>query len=184
MAVRIVDLLEIIDVEDDRREAPVRLGGAGAGFARLLEEAAPITEPRQRIDGRKPDQLTLHRGETLGSAEPRVELFGEWRLANEIIGARVQCLDQAALIVLTGHHDHVDRTAAGGEKPRLPAKLYARHIFKLGAGDQSLNAGIGRDLSECFALVGEGHDLMTTRFEHAGDDQSSRAARIDQGDAH
>jgi hypothetical protein len=36
MAVRVIDLLKIIDVEDDRREAPVRLGGAGAGFARLL----------------------------------------------------------------------------------------------------------------------------------------------------
>jgi hypothetical protein len=57
-------------------------------------------------------------------------------------------------------------------------------MLELGAGDQRIDAVISLNLDERVAIVGERHHLMTARFEHAGDDQSSRTARIDQSDAH
>ena len=88
-------------------------------------------------------------------------------------------LDQAALVVLAGHHQHVDRTPAGGEQPRLPAQLDARHMFELGAGNQGLDAGIGPDLGKRFKLVGERKDIVPARFKHASHDQSRGATGID-----
>lgn len=55
MTIRVVDALEIVDVENDGRQAPVRRDHPGARFSRLLEEAAPIAQPGERIDGREPD---------------------------------------------------------------------------------------------------------------------------------
>ena len=93
-------------------------------------------------------------------------------------------LDQAALIVLGRHHQHIDRAPAGGDQPCFPAQLDTGHMFKLGAGDQRFDIRIDLDLVKCVALIGEGKDLVTTRCKHAGDDQSSRATGIDQSDAH
>ena len=179
MAVRIVDELEIVDIEDDGRQAAVRRDDARASFGRVLEEAAAIAEPGQRIDGGEPDQLVLHRQDALGGAEPRVKLLGQRRLADEIVGARVQRLDQAALVVLAGHHQHIDRTPAGGEQPRLPAQLDTRNMLELGAGNQGVDAGIGPDLSKRFKLIGERNDIVPARFQHASNDQSRRATGID-----
>ena len=62
-------------------------GHAGAGFRRLLEEAAAIAQAGQGIDGGEPDQLALHGENPLGGAEPRIKLLGQRRLADEIVGA-------------------------------------------------------------------------------------------------
>jgi hypothetical protein len=51
-------------------------------------------------------------------------------------------------------------------------------VLELGARDQRLDARIGRDVSERFALIGKRDDLVTARFEHAADDQSRGATRI------
>jgi hypothetical protein len=52
-------------------------------------------------------------------------------------------------------------------------------VLELSARDQRLDARIGLDVSERFALIGKRDDLVTACFEHAADDQSRRAARID-----
>ncbi len=135
--------------------------------------------PVKRIDGGEPDQLALHGEDALGGAEPRVKLLGQRRLADEIVGAGIQGLDQAPLIVLGGHHQHVDRAPAGREQARLPAQLETRYVLELGAGDQGLDAGVGLDLRKRLKFIGERKDLVTARFKHAADDQSRRAAWID-----
>jgi len=57
-------------------------------------------------------------------------------------------------------------------------------VFELGAGNQTVNAGIGPDLDERFKLIGEGQHIVAARLKHAGHDQSGRAAGIDESDAH
>src|SRR5581483_9787950 len=66
MAEGIVDLLEVVYIENDGRDASVRRSGTGAGFGGQLEKAAPIAQAGQRIDGCEPDQFSLHRGNSLG----------------------------------------------------------------------------------------------------------------------
>jgi hypothetical protein len=114
-----------------------------------------------------------------GGAEPREKLLGQRRLADEIVGAGIQRLDQAALVVLAGHHQHVDRTPAGGEQPRLPAQLDAGNVFELGAGNQRVDTVIGLDLGKRFKLIGERKNIVPARFQHASHDQSRRATGID-----
>ena len=87
VAVGVVDVLEIVDIEDNRRQATVRGSHAGAGFRRALEEAAAVAQSGQGIDGGEPDQLALHGENPLGGAEPRVKLLGQRRLADELVGA-------------------------------------------------------------------------------------------------
>jgi hypothetical protein len=53
-------VLEIVDIEDHRRQATVRGSHARAGFRRALEETAAVAQSGQGIDGGKPDQLALH----------------------------------------------------------------------------------------------------------------------------
>jgi hypothetical protein len=43
---------------------------------------------------------------------------------------------------------------------------------------------ISLDEEERLALIGERKDLVTARFEHAGNDQPRGAAGIDEHDAH
>ena len=145
----------------------------------MLEEAAAIAQAGERIGGGEPDQFALHRQDALGGAQPRAKLLGQRRLADEIVGARIERLDQAALIVLARHHQHVDRPAAGGQQPRLPDQLDAGNVLELGAGNQRLDTGIGPDLDKRLKLIAEGQHLMPARFQHASDDQPGRAAGID-----
>jgi hypothetical protein len=56
MAIGIVDLFEVVDVEDDGRQASVRGSGSRACFGRPLEEAAAIAQAGQGIGGGEPDQ--------------------------------------------------------------------------------------------------------------------------------
>ena len=125
---------------------PSGRGHARASLRRLLEETAPVAQTGQGIDGGEPDQFALHRENPLGGAQPRIKLLGQRRLADEIVGPRVERLDQTALVVLARHHQDIDRSAAGRHQARLPAKLDTGGVFELGAGDQRVDAGIGFDL--------------------------------------
>ena len=80
-------MFEIVDIEDDRRQASIRPGHARASLRRLLEETAPVAQTGQGIDGGEPDQIALHRENPLCGAQPRIELLGQRRLADEIVGA-------------------------------------------------------------------------------------------------
>ncbi len=93
-------------------------------------------------------------------------------------------LDQATLIVLARHHQHIDRAAAGRQQPRLPTQLDTGHVFEFGAGNQRIDARIGFDLRKRGALIFELKHLVIARTKHATDDQPGCTARIDQSDAH
>jgi len=60
---------------------------ARAGLRSALEETAPVAQTGQGIDGGEPDQIALHSENPLCGAEPRIELLGQRRLADEIVGA-------------------------------------------------------------------------------------------------
>jgi hypothetical protein len=140
--VRVVDVLEIVDIENDRRKASIR-----QGHARAKPTVACSKKPRRLL---KPVRGSIVASriksrciERIRSAarNPRIKLLGQRRLADEIVGARVERLDQAALIVLARHHQDIDRPAAGRYQPRLPAKLDTGAVCELGAGDQRVDAG-------------------------------------------
>jgi hypothetical protein len=124
VAVLVVDALEMVDIEHDRgqRGARARLG---AGFDAVLEEGAAIEQAGQRIGGGEPDELPLHARQALRAAQSRIELLRRRRLANEIVGAAVERLNQMLLIVVRGHDDDVNGAAPARQQPRFPAQLRA-----------------------------------------------------------
>ncbi|HEU4475695.1 MAG TPA: hypothetical protein VFR71_03245 [Methyloceanibacter sp.] len=77
MSVAIVDPLEIVDVEDDGRQAAIRRDDAGAGFGCLLEETPAVAQPGQRVGDGDAEQFALHGEDTLGGAQSGIELLGE-----------------------------------------------------------------------------------------------------------
>ena len=125
MPVGVVDVLEIVDIENDRRQASIRQGHARASLRRLLEEAAPIAQTGQGIDGGEPDQFALHGENPLCGPQPRIKLLGQRRLADEIVGARVRaprsgCADRIGS-TSSGHRSAGGRSLSGAS----PSK--ARH---------------------------------------------------------
>ncbi len=183
MAVGVVDALEIVDVEDDGRELAGR-DGALASLVGLLEETAPVGKAGERVGGGEADEVALHRGDALGGAEPRIELLGERRLGDEIVGAGIERLDQAAMAAFRGHIEDIDRAPAGGEQTRLPAQLQPRHGGELVAGDQRLDQRVQLNPRQGRILVGEGQDVMAARFEKLGNSRAGGTARVNESDSH
>jgi hypothetical protein len=57
-------------------------------------------------------------------------------------------------------------------------------VGELGAGDHRVDARVELDLLQRFALIPQGNDRIAARLEQARDDQTCRAAGIDECDAH
>jgi hypothetical protein len=183
MAVGVVDLLEVIHVEHDRG------GRVGAARPRhhllhLLEEGAAVVKAGQGIDHRQANELALHAHQPLRGTQPCVQLLLGRRLADELVGAAVERVDQVLLIGVRRHQDDVDRAIGAREQSRLPAQLHARHGGELGARDQRADVRVGLEKGDRVRPIRESAYVVAVMREHPRHGFEHRAAGIDHDDTH
>ena len=179
----VVDALEMVDIEHDRRN---RLADRDphARSVGALEERSPIGNAGQRVGGREPHQFVLHGGEPFGGPQACVELLGRRRLADIVVGSAVERFAQLVAFLIGRNQEQVDLAVGISEQTGFPAQLHPRHGQKLAAGDERGNAEVGLDVVEREPPVGKRPNLVVARLQHPADEFEDRTTWIDQHNAH
>lgn len=164
-------------------ETPPERRLCSAAF-RAVEEGTPVVGTGQRIRLRQTDQFLLHRDQALGRPEPRVQLLGAGRLLDEIVGATVERLGQAADVARRRHGDDVQGAAPLGEQARRPAELEPAERPNLKACDQDPDRRRRGKEVQGLRGIREGVHVVAPRLDQRGDDLEHDAARVDDDDLH
>ena len=144
MAVRIVDLLEKIEIDDDERERPLVALRFLERARQLVLQMAMVVELRQSVRDRQElepairfEQLFLQIDDPLRRPNPRHQLGILERLGDVVVRAEVEALDLVLLIVLAGEHDDV-AVAQLGIGLELLAEIDAIHVGQAAIEDRQV----------------------------------------------
>ena len=186
MPVGIVHRLELVDVDD---HATHRTPGARRRCPLLLhaiDRIAPVGKSRKRIGQRDLLQATVgHRqfgckmadlflvlldrllqaDHPLTCTQPRGEHPGTQRFVDEVVGAVLERLDEALVVVLRGQHQHIDAATDSG-LAQAAREFEPIHLGQYPVDDHHL----GLDLEgqfEALAPVDRLEHLMPRTLQHA-----------------
>jgi hypothetical protein len=191
MAMRVVELLEVIDVQDSDRARGARLH-RGDELRAVLEEMPAVEEAGEIVPGRQLLQLLQLRKRVRIVCDPALQLFGHEGAGDEIIGAGLE---------ETGGHGEVGRRRdtdhahlVGGEQAAdLAGQHVAVHVRHVVVADHQLDVGIGREerqglgagagLDDRVLLDRERPGEVLARRRHVVDDEDARLA-VRQGALH
>ncbi|CCC99805.1 protein of unknown function (plasmid) [Azospirillum baldaniorum] len=148
MTVGVVDFLEVVDVQHDRRQ---RL--AAALRPRHLiggprHEAPAVQRPGQGIGGGEPFQLALHVDHAGGGEQPGAQPCQVQRLAQELVGAVLHHFEELVGDA-AGNHQHQVEVPFPLRRAQVPADL---HPLRL--ADAEIDE---RDVDGLVAAAGQGH---------------------------
>jgi hypothetical protein len=108
----------------------------------------------------------------------------EWRLANEVICAIVERLNDPPIIIGRRHDDNKERAARADELTSCRAKLDTWDIRELNTGDEGTNLIVrGNALKRLLSLAASKY-LLLARYNKAGHCPLDGAAWIDQHNTH
>ena len=150
VAMTVIDLLEMIDVEEHHRGLVAALGPASEQLVQMREDVAAIVEPGQFVGQRQGQAAAVICAQPLGQAfaadlgaHPRQELVAIDRTDQVIVGAEIEPLGEPRQLAVIGHQQ--DRQLARAfVRPPLRHQTQRVAIRHRQAGDDQLDRIVQR----------------------------------------